>query len=164
VKPELHRPLPVARIGADGLNRVVEASPTECAALAARLGVPAVLGLTCRFDLKPGRDGVVAARGRLNARVVQNCVVTLDDFETTVAEDFTVRFLPEADQAEELDLEADDEIPIRDGVIDLGEAAAEQLALAIDPYPRCPGAKLSQRELDVPEAPLARLGALRARH
>jgi uncharacterized metal-binding protein YceD (DUF177 family) len=164
VTPELHRPVAVERIGRNGLDCVVEASPTECAALATRMGVPAVLALTCRFDLAPGPNDTIAARGRLNARLVQCCVITLDDFETTVVEDFTIRFVPQGAESDELDPEAEDEIPFRDGVLDLGEAAAEQLALALDPYPRRPGAALPEQEPAEPEAGLARLGALRARH
>jgi hypothetical protein len=46
-------------------------------------------------------------------------------------------------------------------VLDLGEAVAEQLALALDPYPRVPGAELPEIESDPQERPFA---ALRRRH
>jgi hypothetical protein len=43
----------------------------------------------------------------------------------------------------ELDVEgAEAPEPVLDGWIDLGELAAEQLGLAIDPYPRKPDAEL----------------------
>ena len=45
-------------------------------------------------------------------------------------------------ESDELDLEAEDEIPYEGTSIDLGEAASEQLALALDPFPRKPGAEL----------------------
>ena len=47
------------------------------------------------------------------------------------------------------DPESIDEIPYEGSTIDLGEAAAEQLALALDPYPHKPGATLP----DSDEAP-----------
>lgn len=50
--PELHRPVMVERVGPSGLDYVVEASPNECAALAHRMNLPAVLSLTCRFRLE----------------------------------------------------------------------------------------------------------------
>jgi hypothetical protein len=144
--PELHRPVSVADIGPSGLDSLVEASAAECAALARRMGVPAVSSLVCRFHLARGVGGAVAARGRLVASVVRTCVVSLDDFETEVAEDFQVRFVPAGTESDNPDPEAVDEIPFAGAVIDLGEAAAEQLALALDPYPRKPGAELPESE------------------
>jgi len=153
VKPELRRPVSVAEIGPSGLDSMVEASPVECVALARRMGVPAVLSFSCRFHLARAVGGVVAARGRLAALVVRTCVVSLDDFQTAVEEDFRIRFVPAGTETDNPDPEADDEIPFAGTVIDLGEAAAQQLALALDPYPRKPGAELPE------SAP-----ALRTRH
>jgi Large ribosomal RNA subunit accumulation protein YceD len=146
VKPELHRAVPVAEIGPSGLDSMVEASPAECAALARRMGVPAVLSFCCRFHLVRTVGSVVAARGRLLASVARTCVVSLDDFEVAVEEDFQVRFVPAGTETDNPDPEAEDEIPFAGAVIDLGEAAAEQLALALDPYPRKPGAELPESE------------------
>ena len=146
MKPELHRPVSIAEIGPSGLDSVVEASPSECAALASRMGVPAVLSFSCRFHLNRAVDSAVAAHGRLAASVVRTCVVSLDDFETKVEEDFRVRFVPAGTETDDPDPEVEDEIPFAGGVIDLGEAAAEQLALALDPYPRKPGAELPESE------------------
>ncbi len=151
MKPELHRPLALVEIGASGLECTVEADPAECAALAARLDVPAVLSLCCRFHLARAADRAIVAQGRLLARVVRICVVSLDEFETDVTEDFRVCFVPAGTEADPADPEADDEIPFTGGAIDLGEAAAQQLALALDPYPRKPGAELPETEAAVHE-------------
>ena len=159
--PELHRPLPAARVTEAGQVFPVEATAAECAALAARMGLVALRALSCSFRLRrlaggaEGRAGlVIEAHGRLRAEVVQTCVISLDPFPAVVEEDFTVRFVPSGDCPADDDLagfdpEAVDEIPIAGGVLDLGEAAAEQLALALDPYPRKPGAALP----DEPEPP-----------
>ncbi len=137
---ELHRPLPAARIRPEGEERLVEASGAECAALATRFGLPAIRALTCRFRLRPLTGGAIAATGALRAEVVQVCVVSLEAFPATVAEDFAVRFVPAGTERDDPDPEAVDEIPYSADRLDLGEAAAEQLALALDPYPRKPGA------------------------
>ena len=140
-RPELPRPFPVARIGA-GTRFVVEARPDECRALAVRMSIEAVHSLVCRFDLQRGPHETVAAEGTLRARVSQTCVVSLEPFEADLAEDFTLRFVPAGQESDELDLESDDEVTYVGGVLELGEAAAEQLALVLDPFPRKPGAAL----------------------
>lgn len=136
--PELARPVVIERIGPLGLEVEVVATAAECDALAARLHLPAVLGLTCRFRLSRCPPHRIMADGSLIARVIQTCVVSLEDFESTVAETFSVCFVPEGSETEELSPDEPDEIPYHGASIDLGEAAAEQLALALDPYPRKP--------------------------
>lgn len=154
--PELSRRIQVRSLGlarpatdgtGSGLETVVEATPAECRAMAQRLQVPAVASLRCRFRLDGVTgSGIVEADGLLHAVLTRTCVATLEDFETNVVEPFQVRFVPaerlgtQPDEA--LDLDADDDVPYGNGTIDLGEAAVEQLALALDPYPRKPGAEL----------------------
>jgi uncharacterized metal-binding protein YceD (DUF177 family) len=162
--PELHRPIAIERVGPSGLDVMVEASAAECAALARRMDVPAVLSLACRFHLQREIAGTLLARGHLVARLVRTCVVSLDDFATTVEERFAVRCVPEGEESDDVDPSAPDEIVYGDGTIDLGEATAEQLALALDPYPRAPDAVLPD-VLDEPDVqPFAALEALRRRH
>jgi uncharacterized metal-binding protein YceD (DUF177 family) len=162
--PELHRPVAVERVGPGGLDVTVEASVAECAALAQRMDVPALLSLTCRFHLDWETAGTLLARGHLVARLMRTCVVSLEDFTTTVEERFAVRCVPEGEESDDVDPSAPDEIVYDDGTLDLGEAATEQLALALDPYPRAPDAVLPDIP-DKPEVqPFAALKALRRRH
>jgi hypothetical protein len=144
--PEMPRPFALARIGGTARDAsaaiAVEATPEERIGLAKRLGVDAVLALVCHFDLQRGQGDTVSAAGRLRARVRQMCVVSLESFEADIAEDFRVLFVPEGAQTEDVDIESDDEVTYEGGVLDLGEAATEQLALALDPFPRKPGAEL----------------------
>jgi uncharacterized metal-binding protein YceD (DUF177 family) len=144
--PEFHRPLSLDRIGPQGLDVTVEANAEERSALTRRMKIPAVLSLSCAFHLvRESRDRVLA-RGVLRAQVTQTCVVSLEDFDTPVEEVFQIRFVPSGAEAEDIDPDADDEIPFEGNQIDLGEAAAEQLGLALDPYPRMPG-------IEMPEMP-----------
>ena len=159
VVPEFPRPLGLDRVGAGTFEQEVVATAGECAALALRLGIPAVLAFACRFRLHRGEGGRIAATGDLRARLVRECVVTLEDFETDVSEAFRVAFVPAGSESEGDDPESDDEIPYTGSAIDLGEAAAEQLALTLDPYPHKPGATLPaevQEKLESPFAALAR--------
>jgi uncharacterized metal-binding protein YceD (DUF177 family) len=159
--PELHRPITVDRIGPAGLTITVEANAAECAALAERMQIPGILALRCRFRLKSESGGTILATGALEARVIQMCVVSLEDFESTLTESFTVRFVPEIDQTDDLDPESDDEIPYDRNTLDLGEAAAEQLALSLDPYPRRPDAELPEADAEETPHPFSALAALR---
>jgi uncharacterized metal-binding protein YceD (DUF177 family) len=155
---EFSRIVQVARIR-ESTHRTVEANAAECDAVAARLSLNAVRYLRCGFDLCGAEAGVVLATGMLRARVTRTCVISLEPFETEVAEDFRVRFVPAGTESDDIDLEADDEIPYEDAALDLGEAAAEQLALALEPFPRKPGAELPEvsEQENGPFAALARL-------
>jgi uncharacterized metal-binding protein YceD (DUF177 family) len=139
MKPELSRMVPLHRITREGLDVRVEADDAECAALARRMGLPAVLSLSCAYRLRTTRQGAIAARGELKARVVQTCVVTMDEFEADVTESFRVRFVPAGTESDDLDPDTEDDIGYDGEAIDLGEATAQQLSLALEPYPRKPG-------------------------
>ena len=157
---EFLRPLRLDRVGQHGLDLTVEANPAECSALAVRMDLPAVLALSCAFHLiREGRDRVLAL-GHLRARVTQTCVVSLEEFDATVEEIFQVRFVPSGEESDDIDPEADDEIPFMGNAIDLGEAAAEQLGLALEPFPRAPGVEMEEVEQDIRPRPFDALRRL----
>lgn len=161
MSPELHRPIAVDRIGPAGLDVTVEAAADELSALAQRMVLPAVLALTCVFHLHRDAAQRLVAHGHLHAEVMQTCVISLEDFPANVAEEFTILFVPAGEESEDDDPATPDEISYEHGVIDLGEAAAEQLALALDPYPRAPGAELPDTANDPEGHTFAALAALK---
>lgn len=161
--PELHRPVALDRIGPQGSEVLVEAEPEELRRLAERMHLPGIGALRCRFRLRRIGDQTVEAHGELHARVTQVCVVTLDEFDGAVDEGFTVRFVPEGLEDTHPEPDAVDEIPYAGGAVDLGEAVAEQLALALDPYPRKPGAELPEEASEPDDNPFAALAARRTR-
>ncbi|MGE5546535.1 MAG: YceD family protein [Solirubrobacterales bacterium] len=150
---EFPRPVRAEQVPNPGLELDIVADPTERAALAHRFGIVAVESLTAHLRLKPFRSGeVIRLTGKLSADVVQTCVVTLEAVPGHVEEEIDMTFghAPSAEDDEaDLELSFEDEDPpdpIVGGIIDVGEAVAEHLALALDPFPRKPGAS-------VPEAP-----------
>lgn len=161
--PELHHPVPLDRISPAGLDVSIDASALECQALADRMLIPAIRSFTCRFHLTRQGDSTVVAHGHLVASVVQTCVVSLDDFDATIEEKFQVRFVPAGEEDDDDDPESIDEIGYEGRIIDLGEAAAEQLGLALDPYPRKPGAALPEVSGEEEMNPFAALAALRSK-
>jgi len=157
--PEFSRPVAVASIPPEGRVIALEASPAERALLAARFGLPSIETLTCSFTLSPLAGSGLSAEGALAARVRQVCVVSGETFEAAVAEDFSLRFVPLHSLSAEIAVEGPDDIPIVGSTIDLGEAAAEQLALALDPYPRSPALPpIADEDEIAPLSPFAILG------
>lgn len=138
--PEFSRPLRLATIPPGGSRIDVAANSEECRALARRFDLPSLAALSCSFALSREPGAVVRASGHLLASVTQICRRTLEEFPAEVAEHFEVLFVQRGHESAAFDPEAPDEIPYAGGVIDLGDAAAEQLALALDPWPRKPDA------------------------
>lgn len=123
---------------AAGLTLELEATASEREALAERFDLVGLHSLTAQFRVRALAAGpVVRVEGRIEAQVVQRCVVTLEDVPATVAEEIAAEFGPEEGARNvELSLEDADPIePFEAEGIDLGELAAQHLALALDPYP-----------------------------
>jgi uncharacterized metal-binding protein YceD (DUF177 family) len=149
-EPEFSRPFAADRLGQTIVTETLLAGPAERAALAKRLGLAELTQLAAVVTLERTLGGLIHVSGRLEADVIQTCVVTLVDFPSHVEDSFAVDFgsAPaefgplDDDGGIELDPDYDPPEPIEDGVIDLGELVAQYLALALDPHPRAPGAAL----------------------
>jgi uncharacterized metal-binding protein YceD (DUF177 family) len=132
------RPLPAGPV-------VIEASAEERAGLAARFGLGAVEALRAEIALEQ-RPRAIRATGRLTAAVMQPCAISGEPFAVTIDEPVDLRFVEQRQQLapedEEIELEADDcdEIEFDGEMFDLGEAVAQTLGLAIDPYAEGPEA------------------------
>jgi uncharacterized metal-binding protein YceD (DUF177 family) len=168
--PEFSRPHRIDTIGDRPRRIEIEATAEERAALAERFGVRAVDRLAAAFTVHREAAGIVA-EGRVEAAVDQACVVTGDPVPAAIDEAVALRFVEEdAEQQDEVELSGDalDTIPIEGGTIDLGEAAAETMALALDPFPRAPGAEQVLRRAGVlreeeEAGPFGALAGLKAR-
>lgn len=158
------RKLRIGKISATPLARSINADPAECAALAALFGLPRIEMLAGDFVLTATKHGAIDAQLSMHAKVTQFCVVTLEPFDAELVEDAALRFIPESEFDDSPftefgpeDAEGPDEIPYANESIDLGAALAEQLALALDPYPRKPGAELPEDAVDGHSSPFASL-------
>ena len=123
---------------AQGRDMHLTASETERAALARRFDLVRVDNLEAKLFLTV-RDRVVEATGTLSADYVQSCAVSAEDLPVSVEEPLAFRFVPTRqnhapDEELEIDAEDCDEIDYAGSTIDLGEAVAQSLGLAIDPY------------------------------
>jgi uncharacterized metal-binding protein YceD (DUF177 family) len=160
VTPEFSRPQRIDAIGDREQSIEIEADAAERAALAQRFGLLAVEALSAALTLKREAAGIVV-RGRVRGRVRQACVVTDAPIESEIDEPLALRFVDgEPGQTEEVELDAADldDVPLEGGAIDLGEAVAETMALALDPFPRAPGAEAALRAAGVLSEEEARPG------
>ncbi|WP_394652253.1 YceD family protein [uncultured Sphingomonas sp.] len=149
---EFSRPRRLDTIGEGSVTVTIEADAEERRKLAGRFGLRSLDRLEATCTLRRDAAGIVAA-GTLQAEAVQACTATGDPVPATIDERFDIRFLPETDgdMAEEVELDTGDMDTMfySGAAIDLGEAAAETFALALDPYPRAPGAEAVLREAGV---------------
>ena len=139
------RPLPADPV-------VIEASAEERAALAARFGLGAVQRLRAEVTLDQ-KARAIRATGRLRAEIMQPCAISAEDFPVSIDAPVDLRFVEDSgrpmteDEALEIELEADDcdEIAFTGDMFDLGEAVAQTLGLAIDPYAEGPNADAARK-------------------
>lgn len=140
--PEFSRTERVDQIGVAERTVAIAADPGERAALATRFALISLDRLEARFAVR-GEAGAVIATGRVRGEVTQACAATGEPLPVSIDEAVSLRFVadPLAGEEEvELSADAMDTLPIENGLIDLGEAAAETLALALDPFARVPDA------------------------
>ena len=173
-KPDPWRvPVVVAQIPETGLHRDIEADQAVRNAVADVGGLREVLLVQASFDVTPQSGGRFRVAGHVRARIGQNCVVTLEEIENDIDESVDVVFAPPeqvpemaalVDEAEEDEEVPDPPEPIENGMIDLGRVATDALFLAVDPYPRKPGAVFEPvvEAADPEDHPFAALKALKA--
>jgi hypothetical protein len=150
----------------------IEAAEAVRTALAPIAGLRNLPELKAVFDLARRGRGVHVG-GRVEARVGQTCVVTLEPMESRVSEEIDLLFSPDVPAVPDLAEAAGHSIghtadeeeapePLVGGTVDLGAVATEFLMLGIDPYPRKEGAQFTSPAADSEGAhPFAALAALK---
>jgi len=168
--PEFPRPVRLDTLGEAPRQIAITAEESERAALARRFGLIAIERLEAEAGVRAAGDAVLV-EGRLRAAVTQACVASGEPVPAVIDEPFVLRFVPEGTPAAEEEIELDegdlDVIAYEGSAVDLGEAAAQTLALALDPFPRAPNAQAVLRAAGVvgegeeETGPFAALKALR---
>ncbi len=154
----------------DGQRIDYSADEAERTAVAERLDLLGLERLDATLTLHCEGEKV-RAEGRLTASVTQACVASGEPVPATVDDKVALLFLPEPKGTpdEELELSAEDlDVIFHDGrEIDLGTAIADELSLALDPYPRSAKAEDALKEAGVlseeQAGPFAALAALKGK-
>ncbi len=159
---EFSRTYRVDTIGGAPRAVSIEANEAERAALAARFGLQAIGSLSADAQLTRSGETVIA-NGRVVAEVVQTCVATREPVPERVDEDFRIEFRPQPQATAEQEIELGEgelDVVFYDGAsADLGEAVAETVSLALNPFPRAPEADAALREAGVKSEEEARAEA-----
>ncbi|MGE0766669.1 MAG: DUF177 domain-containing protein [Hyphomicrobiaceae bacterium] len=160
----------VRDVPGDGLPVERTATVDELQRLADALRVVSVDQLAARYRLTPRPGGRLALSGVIDARVTQECVVTLDPVASSISIPLDVIFTSQASTSDPAiegsldDLESPDEEPIENGAVDVGRIVLEELLSGIDPYPRLPEASFDWSDTKgdpAAEKPFAALARLR---
>lgn len=146
-------------IPAGGLKGHEKAGSEELVELALLLDLQQCEQFEVLFHIRPLGQRRLHMKGRVVARIVQACIVTLDPIATHLDVPIDCEFWPEeqlAPPGAEVVIDpamAEPPEPITGGKLEIGRAAYEVLAVNIDPYPSKPGAKFDWESEHSPERP-----------
>jgi uncharacterized metal-binding protein YceD (DUF177 family) len=162
--PEFSRPVPLARLGAEPFRQQIEATAEERERLAQRLELIALDRLCAEVTLQRQSTGMIRLEAEFEAEFAQSCVVTLDPVPAAMAQSFALLYGPAEEEQAEIELDVDKPVfePLIGDCIDIGEAVAQELSLALPEFPRLPDAAVEPTPTDEPQSgPFAGLARLR---
>lgn len=150
--PLLTRTIDITAIPAGGQAYHIGTSQAAREAIAAAFGLVAVNRLVADLEVSRGAGRMVIVEGRVEAEIVQTCIVSLEPVVQVIDEPVRDSFIeagaPGAPTATrpgaEVHVDPEEDAPevLAGTELDLGAIALGHVALAIDPYPRAPGAQL----------------------
>lgn len=165
--PPLSRPLWLSEVAPEGLEVEIVANAAEREALARLNGLVGLHTLAATLRARRWRGDGLEVEGELRARPRQICVVSLEEFDSDLVAPILIRFAPPQDARRaprgiEADVDSEDDDPPDDLIgerVDLGAIVSEFLTLALDPYPRKPGAAFAgpAPDAEAAESPFAAL-------
>ena len=137
-QPEFSHAVELAELPREGGSWELSATREERAALAERLGLLELERLEAHIRVSwVAHPRTLRAAGRLRARVLQSCVVTLEPVAADLEAPVDVLFTLDAEpQGPDMDWDAAE--PLAGDSLDVGNLVAEELSLNLDPYPRSP--------------------------
>jgi hypothetical protein len=146
--PEFSHPISASRLSFKPSTYRLVANERERAALAKRFDLISLDRFEATVTLKREPGDAIRFDAAIEADLVQACIVTTDPVPAHITDVFTLIYRTDIDEATADQMALDnpeDEIiePLIGDSIDIGEAVAQQLSVAMDPYPRSVGAESS---------------------
>ena len=161
---EFSRLVPLIRLGTEPFRQRIEATPEEREKLSRRFDLLALDRLVAEVELRRQSRGVILLEAAFEAEFEQSCAVTLEPVRGAISDRFSLVYGPAQDEEEEIALTGDEPAfePLDGGAIDIGEAVAQELSLALPKFPRHPDATSDDLPAAAPaEGPFASLASLR---
>lgn len=139
--PEFSFPVSLGELSSAGKRFQLKTGPEERERIAQRLNVVAVAECEGEVHIRATKT-VIDISGSLRAELTRECVSSLEEVDETVADSFELQFFRSEKALEAIEDEEEAEFAeVHEGdIFDLGELLIQQLSLAMDPFPRKPGA------------------------
>lgn len=161
--PEFSRLVPLRQIGGKSFLQQIEATPEERDKLSSRFDLVALHRLVAEVELRRQSAEMILLEAQFEAEFEQCCAITLEPVRGTVSDRFSLIFGPAPEENAELVLSGEEPAfePLHGDAIDIGEAVAQELSLALPVFPRDPDAVIDDvgagQSFEGPFASLARL-------
>jgi uncharacterized metal-binding protein YceD (DUF177 family) len=162
--PEFSRLVRLDQVGPKPFRQRIAATPDEREKLSRRFDLLSLDRLTAAVDLYRDSGDVVRLEASFEAEFVQSCVVTLEPIAGAISDRFLLIYGPPEKEPREIASGADEAAfePLVGDAIDIGEAVAQELSLAMPVFPRDLAASLDIEYADEPtEGSFASLAPLR---
>lgn len=162
--PEFSRLVPLARLGSEPFQTAIEATPEERDRLAERFDLIALDRLAAVVGLQRVGGELIRLDATFEAEFAQSCVVTLEPVPGRVAQSFSLVYARLEEQETEIEIDVDEPVfePLTGDAIDIGEAVAQELSLALPDFPRLEDAVIDPLEAaEAEDGPFVALEQLR---
>jgi uncharacterized metal-binding protein YceD (DUF177 family) len=162
--PEFSRLVPFAQLSTRPFRQRIEATAQERERLSRRFDLISLDRLVAEVELRRQSPEVVLLEAEFAAEFEQCCAVTLEPVRGAVADRFSLVYGPAREAEQEITLTSDEPAfePLNGSSIDVGEAVAQELSLALPTFPRDPEARIDEAAIAEPlRGPFATLARMR---
>ena len=162
--PEFSRVVPLARLGLEPFCQQIEATADEREGLARRFDLVSLDRLTATVTLRRQEGELILLEAEFEAEFAQECVITLEPVADRLVGSFSLLYGPVDDARAQVEPGTDDPVfePLIGDAIDVGEAVAQELSLALPEFPHHPDAPIDAAAVAEPaDSPFAALAGLR---
>jgi uncharacterized metal-binding protein YceD (DUF177 family) len=166
VAPEFSRLVPLRSLGSQPFRQRIEANVEERDKLSERLDLLALHRLAAEVQVRRQGAETILLEAAFEAEFEQCCAVTLEPVRGAIRDSFLLLYGPSREEGAEIALSGDETPfePLMGDAIDIGEAVAQELSLALPEFPRHPDADAEIDGValaDPIESPFASLARLR---
>jgi uncharacterized metal-binding protein YceD (DUF177 family) len=162
--PEFSRLVPLAQLSTRPFRQRIEATAEERERLSRRFDLISLDRLVAEVELRRQSLEVVVLEAEFEAEFEQCCAITLEPVRGAVCDRFSLVYCPAPEAEQEITLTIDEPAfePLNGNSIDIGEAVAQELSLALPEFPRDPEARIDEAAIAEPlEGPFATLARMR---